>query len=143
MVEQSGFDAIRLPRDDAGPVFEQPWQAHAFSLTLQLHKTGLFTWAEWVKVFSEEIKAAPQLPDESVNDAYYRQWMAALEKIIAAEGLTGKDQISARADEWRQAYINTPHGHPVALANAACPPTHHHDHTVARSPVTVSPAALN
>ncbi|WP_027349526.1 nitrile hydratase accessory protein [Halotalea alkalilenta] len=132
-------EAIGLPKDDEGPVFDKPWQAQAFSMMVHLYQSGLFAWRDWVQVFSEEIKASPALPGESANDTYYRQWTAAMEKMVASLGLTGADDISHRASQWRQAYLNTPHGHPVALAHASCPPMHH-GHAPHRSPVAVSPA---
>ena len=68
---QHDYAAVGLPRDEEGPVFDKPWQAKAFSLIVHLHRAGLFPWAEWVRTFSEAIKAAPAQPGESVNDAYY------------------------------------------------------------------------
>ena len=44
-----------LPRDADGPVFEAPWQAHAFAMTLSLHERGVFTWSEWASALSEQI----------------------------------------------------------------------------------------
>ncbi len=138
------YDTINLPRDEEGPVFDEPWQAQVFSLTIHLYKSGHFTWPEWVQVFSQEIKTSPALPDESVNDAYFRQWTAALEKMVASLNLVGGGDIPARADEWRQAYVNTPHGHPVLLINASCAPAHeHHHHAPARAPVAISAASVN
>ncbi|NSZ19919.1 nitrile hydratase accessory protein [Agrobacterium vitis] len=153
-------DMVQLPRDDAGPVFDRPWQAQAFALTVELYKSDLFTWPEWVEVFSEEIKAFPILPGESVNDAYYRQWMSALEKMVASRKLVEETDLLARTQEWRQAYLNTPHGQPILLVNASCPPRHahddhddehhhdgghhhHHHHAAKRSPIAVSAAVSN
>ena len=31
------------PTANNGAVFEEPWQAHAFAMTLQLHEKGVFT----------------------------------------------------------------------------------------------------
>ncbi|MCS5880991.1 nitrile hydratase accessory protein [Klebsiella variicola subsp. variicola] len=73
----------------------------------------MFPWAEWVRTFSEAIKAAPAQPGESVNDAYYRQWATAMENMITALHLTAPDDIGRRTGEWRLAYINTPHGQPI------------------------------
>ncbi|MEC5344931.1 nitrile hydratase accessory protein [Brenneria populi] len=134
------YAAIDLPRDEEGPVFDKPWQAKAFSLIVHLYKAGLFPWSEWVHTFSEEIKAAPAQPGESVNDAYYRQWTAAMEKMTETLGLTAPDDIALRTREWRQAYLNTPHGQPILLANASCPPEHSHGHHQLGVPVTISPA---
>lgn len=134
------YAAISLPRDEGVPVFDHPWQAQAFSLIVHLHQAGHFAWKEWVKVFSDEIKAAPARPGESVNDAYYRQWAAAMENMVASLGVAGEQEIASRVQEWRHAYLNTPHGQPVVLANAACPPAHDHHHAPQHVPVTVSPA---
>lgn len=138
MADALDYGAMSLPPD--GPVFEQPWQAHAFSLTVQLHKAGLFTWPAWVDVLSGEIKQSPAGPAESANDAYYRQWLQALEKIVASNGIVETGDVSVRTDEWRRAYLNTPHGQPVMLANASCAVHDHHHHAPVRQPITVSPA---
>ncbi|MDQ1214315.1 nitrile hydratase accessory protein [Pantoea anthophila] len=137
---QHDYAAVGLPCDEEGPVFDKPWQAKAFSLIVHLHRAGLFRWAEWVQIFSKEIKAAPAQPGESVNDAYYRQWTAAMENMMTALNLAVPDDISRRTQEWRQAYLNTPHGQPIVLANASCPPAHSHHHLPLGVPITVSPA---
>ena len=48
----------RLPRDDDGPVFAEPWQAQAFALAVKLSEQGHFTWKEWAAALAEELKAA-------------------------------------------------------------------------------------
>ncbi|GAA0756799.1 nitrile hydratase accessory protein [Ideonella azotifigens] len=134
----SGLDVTASRLDGEGPAFDKPWQAEAFGLVVKLHQAGLFPWADWVRIFSEEIKAAPALPGESVNDAYYRQWVPAMERLVASLGLAAEDDIARRASEWRLAYLHTPHGQPVSLVNASCPPAHAHEHTPRRVPVAVS-----
>ncbi|WP_337020990.1 nitrile hydratase accessory protein [Pantoea anthophila] len=140
---QHDYAAVGLPRDEEGPVFDKPWQAKAFSLIVHLHQAGLFRWAEWVQIFSKEIKAAPAQPGESVNDAYYRQWTAAMENMMTTLNLAVPDDISQRTQEWRQAYLNTPHGQPIVLANASCPPAQSHHHLPLGVPVTVCPAHVS
>ncbi|HEX7226699.1 MAG TPA: nitrile hydratase accessory protein, partial [Candidatus Binatia bacterium] len=34
-----------IPRDDNGPVFRAPWEAHAFAMALALYQKGLFAWS--------------------------------------------------------------------------------------------------
>ncbi len=136
------YSKIKLPQDTDGPVFDHPWQAQAFSMIVHLNKQGHFAWKEWVDTFSKEIKASPDLPGESTNDAYYRQWIAALENMVTSLGVANSTEITERAEEWRKAYINTPHGQPIVLANAACPPAHDHNHSPKREPVKVSPAEI-
>lgn len=141
MNASANFTAGRLPIDDDDIKFNEPWQAQAFSLTVELHKAGHFSWPDWVRIFSDEIKAVPASASESAGDAYYRQWAVALEKMVASCGLATNAEIRRRTEEWRQAYLNTPHGHPVELENSACPPPHdhhHHHHSPTRSPVAIS-----
>ena len=55
-----------LPRDEEGPVFNEPWEAQAFALAVRLSETGRFSWREWTTALSQEIQAAlggSRLPD--------------------------------------------------------------------------------
>lgn len=143
IVDPDQWLARALPQTGA-TVFEQPWQAQAFALIVHLHQAGFFPWSDWVQTFSEVIARSPARQDESINDAYYRQWTTAMEQLVAQLGFTEVASITHRADEWRQAYLNTPHGEPVALAHASCPPKHnHHAHSPSRSPVAVSESLKN
>src|SRR6185436_16311734 len=51
-------DLPRLPRDEGGPVFAEPWQAQAFALAVKLSEQGYFTWKEWAAGLAEESQAA-------------------------------------------------------------------------------------
>jgi nitrile hydratase accessory protein len=103
-----------LPRDDAGPVFAAPWQAQAFAMTLHLHAKGLFTWTQWAEALGAQIRAAGPADDGS---RYYEHWLAALEKIVAANGATDARALHDRAEAWTRAAAATPHGKPIELAN--------------------------
>ncbi len=119
MAENLPIDRLPgLPRDDQGPVFAEPWQAQAFAMTVKLHEAGHFEWSEWVDYISAEISkgAAPEEADD--NAIYYRQWLSALERLVADKGLSSPPELVHRKDEWRRAYENTPHGEPVELASA-------------------------
>ena len=107
-----------LPRDQDGPVFNQPWEAKAFALAVRLSDAGCFTWPEWVKIFSQEIKMAQEQGDPDLGDTYYQHWLNALERICAAKGLVGSEDMHTRKATWRRAYLNTPHGQPVDLSAA-------------------------
>lgn len=130
----------RVPLEADAPGFAEPWQAEAYALAHTLASRGLYTWPEWTAVFSAEIAAHPQRHDESVEGAYFRQWLAALEKLLVARGVCGVEDVARLAERWRRAYLNTPHGQPVELAHAeaACAAPHHHVERGA--PVAVSPA---
>ena len=77
-----------LPRDEGGPVFREPWEAQAFAMTLALHRRGLFTWPEWAETLGAEIRRAQQAGDPDIGDTYYRHWLAALERLVAAKGIS-------------------------------------------------------
>jgi nitrile hydratase accessory protein len=142
--------AEALFRETGGPDFAEPWQAQAFACALQLSRQGLFTWTEWVELFSAEIAVHPQTHNETADAAYYRQWLAALETIVGLKGAASSAEINERQEAWREAYLKTPHGQPVELGNAVRAPAakvyHHiddhsdHQHS-APKPVAVSPAA--
>jgi nitrile hydratase accessory protein len=136
-----------LLRELDGPAFAEPWMAQVFACAVHLSRQGLFTWNEWVDVFSAEIKAHPQEAGEAANAAYYRQWLAALETIVGRKGAASTSEISERQETWRQAYLNTPHGQPVEQHRAGASPEptahhhHHHDHHQhVPKPVSVSSA---
>ena len=111
-------DLPALPRDQGGPVFKEPWQAQAFALAVHLSAVGHFTWSEWVAVLSQQIEAAQAQGDADLGDTYYRHWLVALERLCTAKGLVDIQDMQRRTEEWRRAYLNTPHSQPVALAAA-------------------------
>lgn len=106
------------PVDDEGPVFNEPWEAQAFSLVIALHGKGLFSWQEWAEALSEEIHQAQQQGDPDLGNTYYQHWLRALEKISLLKNLSSLDELSERKAQWHSAYSNTPHGRPIELAAA-------------------------
>jgi nitrile hydratase accessory protein len=112
----------RLPRDDGGPVFAEPWQAQAFALTLRLSEQGHFTWKEWAAALAGELKAAADRGEPDDGSRYYDHWLAALERLVAAKGLADPAALVARKEAWAEAYRRTPHGKPVDLAAGLGPP---------------------
>lgn len=103
------------PADSNGPVFGAPWQAQAFALTLALHERSLFTWPEWATLLAERIASAPAHPGEDANDAYYRQWLAALEEMVARIGASNPAELARYHAAWDRAADRTPHGQPIEL----------------------------
>ena len=104
----------RLPVDDDGPVFAEPWQAQAFALAVQLHQDGAFTWSEWAAALSARLKAA-DARGEGGGEHYYDHWLETLEGLVTARGLASQDALDARRQAWEEAYRTTPHGKPVEL----------------------------
>jgi nitrile hydratase accessory protein len=107
-----------LPRDQAGPVFNEPWEAQAFALAVHLSEAGYFTWSEWAAILSEEITAAQVRGDPDLGQTYYHHWLNALERICVDKGLVDPEDTRQRMEAWRRAYLNTRHGQPVELSAA-------------------------
>ena len=108
----------RLPRDEAGPVFAEPWQAQAFALAVKLSEQGQFTWKEWAAALAEELKAVANRGEPDDGSHYYEYWLVALERLVTAKGLSDPAAMLARKEAWADAYRHTPHGKPVELAAA-------------------------
>jgi len=105
----------RLPRDEGGPVFAEPWQAQAFALAVRLSAQGHFTWKEWAAALADELKAAADRGEPDDGSRYYHHWLAALECLVAAKRLSDSTAMLARKEAWAEAYRRTPHGKPVEL----------------------------
>jgi len=115
----------RMPRDEGGPVFAEPWEAQAFALAVRLSEAGHFTWKEWAAALADELKAAEARGEPDDGTHYYEHWVATLERLVTAKGLTNESALRERKDAWAEAYRHTPHGKPVELG---AHDDEHHDH---------------
>ena len=104
-----------LPRDAGGPVFAAPWEAHAFALAVTLHERGVFSWNEWAAALASEIEVARVAGDPDLGDTYYRHWLAALERLVAAKGTASTDELARCRRAWQRAAHRTAHGQPIEL----------------------------
>ncbi|UEM01964.1 nitrile hydratase accessory protein [Skermanella rosea] len=73
--------------------FREPWEAHAFAMTVKLHEAGHFTWSEWAATLSEEIAAAQGRGDPDQGNTYYHHWLRALERMVVSKGLIPPDEM--------------------------------------------------
>lgn len=113
---RQAVDAVPdVPRDADGPVFHEPWEAHAFAIALALHERGVFTWEEWTQTLAAEIRRAQAAGDPDTGTTYYRHWLAALERIVAEKGVAAAEMQARYRDAWEHACERTPHGKPIEL----------------------------
>jgi nitrile hydratase accessory protein len=105
----------RLPRDEEGPVFSEPWQAQAFALAVRLSAQGHFTWTEWSAALADELNASAARGEPDDGSHYYHCWLTTLEHLAVTKGLSDRAALLARKEAWADAYRRTPHGKPVAL----------------------------
>ena len=119
MDAQAALDATHsvpgIPRDADGPVFREPWEAQAFAMALALHARGLFSWNEWAAALADEIRRAQAHGDADTGETYYRHWLATLETLVAAKGVTTSDALHRYRHAWDHAADRTPHGAPIEL----------------------------
>ena len=66
-----------LPRDDGGPVFNEPWEGRAVALAVETTSRLGLPWDE----FRSRLIAAI---DEDPDRPYYESWVIALERLVAA-----------------------------------------------------------
>lgn len=104
-----------IPRDDNGPVFRAPWEAHAFAMAIALHQKGLFAWNEWSVMLGEEIKKAQAAGDPDTGETYYHHWLATLERMVAEKGAATSQALAQYYQAWERATCRTPHGKPIEL----------------------------
>jgi len=106
---------LSIPSNADGPVFGAPWQAEAFALALALQERGLFTWTEWAATLGDEIKKAQAAGDPDTGETYYHHWLATLERLVAAKGVTDAAVLARTKHAWSRAAARTPHGTPIEL----------------------------
>lgn len=101
------------PHDE--PVFAQAWQARAFALALKLSERGHFTQSEWTTALARQLRNVADRGEPDDGSHYYEHWLAALEALVIEKAMTTKASLDTRKEEWRDAYLRTPHGKPVEL----------------------------
>ncbi|MDG2403643.1 MAG: nitrile hydratase accessory protein, partial [Paracoccaceae bacterium] len=53
------------------PVFEAPWHAQLFALTVHLNEAGCFAWPDWADVFGATLKRQGVDKDLNGGDDYF------------------------------------------------------------------------
>ncbi|GAA6207023.1 hypothetical protein NBRC116601_03160 [Cognatishimia sp. WU-CL00825] len=97
------------------PVFEAPWHAEVFALTVNLNERGAFDWLEWTECLGKALAEQGVANELDGGDDYFTAWVIALEEMLSAKGMADAAVLKALKEAWTQAYMNTPHGEPVKL----------------------------
>ncbi len=100
-----------LPRSNGEFVFDQPWEARAFSLAVALCEAGRYEW-NW---FRDRLIDAVAAAGSDDGSRYYAAWMAALESVVVDGGLLDRSEILDRIEVLRRedshAGDDRDHGH--------------------------------
>ena len=79
-------------------------------------QAGVFSAEAWAQALGEKLRESADAGDPDDTEAYYRAVLGALEDLLASAGAAPSQEVGTREEEWRQAYLNTPHGQPVELS---------------------------
>ena len=93
--------AATEPPGEDDVVFEAPWQARAFALTVALRRQGDFPWEAFQTRLVEELEgaegdAAASTEAEGAEAAYYRAWLAAFERLLLEEDVLENEELAER-----------------------------------------------
>ena len=95
-------DLPLLPRDDDGPVFAEPWQAHAFAVVVELTESGQITREEWADRLGSVFKEAEERGEYDTGERYYEHWLTALERLIVEKDIAGWEDLSNEGESIRE-----------------------------------------
>ena len=98
------------------PVFEAPWHAQVFALTVHLNEAGHFEWSDWATRFGATLRRHGASQALNGGEDYFAAWLETLEGYLAEIGLADPDAVAALKAAWEAAYLRTPHGEPVTLS---------------------------
>ncbi|MFT7473795.1 MAG: nitrile hydratase accessory protein [Verrucomicrobiales bacterium] len=79
------------PRENGELVFREPWEARAFGLVVAMHQAGHYTWDEFRTGLIAEIDTA-----DDDGTGYYRQWLAAFERLLDSRAFLDGNVIDQR-----------------------------------------------
>ena len=102
-------------RRDDEPVFDEPWQAQALALAFSLSERGVFSPAQWSQALGAAHRRILADGASDTPRTYYKAVVEALEGLLSENGEVSASMLDERAQTWRRAYLNTPHGKPVEL----------------------------
>ena len=85
-------------------------------LAVKLSEQGHFTWKEWAATLADQLKAAADRGEPDDGTHYYEHWLATLEQLVTAKGLSSPAALLARKEAWAEAFRHTLHGKPVELS---------------------------
>ncbi|OWU72588.1 nitrile hydratase accessory protein [Marinibacterium profundimaris] len=100
------------------PVFAEPWHAQLFALTVHLNEQGLFAWPDWAARFGATLKRHGLSRELDGGDDYFAAWLETLEALLDEAGAAPGSVVEDLRAAWERAYLMTPHGDPVHLAES-------------------------
>ncbi len=103
------------------PVFEAPWHAQVFALTVHLNEAGHFVWADWAERFGAMLKKHGLTKELNGGEDYFNAWLETLEIFLAEIEMADPAAVEQTRAAWERAYLSTAHGAPVTLDGTVTP----------------------
>jgi hypothetical protein len=107
-----------LQRKDGDPTFDEAWQAQSLAIAGMLVDAGVVTAKGWAERLGFELQSTARAGAADNADTYYLAVLRAVEKLLRQIEIIDRDELDARVEAWRQAYLSTPHGKPIELRAA-------------------------
>ena len=95
--------------------FTEPWEARAFAMVRALQDSGQLTSREWTDALSTAIRRAQECGNPGDGEAYYHQWLSALENVVTQKNLVATETLVHCRSAWARAADRTAHGDPIEL----------------------------
>jgi hypothetical protein len=105
-----------LTRRDDEPAFDEAWQAQILGIADALVTSGAIAPDAWAQALGAALHQHSEAGDADSAETYYSAVLDAVEKLLAASGDVTPGDVAAREEQWRRAYLNTPHGQPVEFS---------------------------
>ena len=119
MIAPEVLEIKPLARRDGEPAFDDAWQAELLALAYALSEKGVFTPTEWSEALGAELRQASARGEPDDQNTFYGAALSALEWLILRDGRVTVEALVGRTEQWRRAYLKTPHGKPVELSAGA------------------------
>ena len=97
------------PRSNGELVFNEPWESRAFGLALALHAKCVFEWEEFRQQLMAAVGEWERAGEGEWN--YYRCWLTALERVLAAHGVVAETDVDTRTVAFSHRHAGHDHEH--------------------------------
>lgn len=86
--------------------FAAPWEARTFAIVRSLRDSGVVSADQWMTALGDVA---------GEGEVRYDHWLAALEHVLAADGVVSGAALERYRRAWLLAAHRTPHGEPIEL----------------------------
>ena len=116
-MSQSAKKLVPFDSKNGKPSFEETWQAEVLAIADLLIQRGHISRKIWADALGNELAVARQSNEPDTAETYYRCVLRAIEHLLEQKISITRKELNLREDEWRSAYMRTPHGQPVVLSS--------------------------